>query len=122
MSKLSDDNILELLNGISDRQAIDSDFGGDSDAEDAPCFERKSIGQKSRIKKDTFIHGQTSYYTSSPLHSNTSSDDSSISNSSLNISKLSRLRPKRPKSAVNSDVSLQDPDIEFDIYYINLLC
>ncbi|KAL4104080.1 hypothetical protein QTP88_019393 [Uroleucon formosanum] len=118
MSKLSDDNILELLNGISDRQAIDSDFGGDSDAEDTPCFERKSIGQKNRTM-NTFIHGQTSYYTSSPPHSNTSCDESSISNSSLNISKLSRLKPKRPKSAVNSDVSLQDPDIEFDDKPIN---
>ena len=97
MSKLSDDNILELLNGISDRQAIDSDFGGDSDAEDTPCFERKSIGQKNRTM-NTFIHGQTSYYTSSPLHSNTSCDESSISNSSLNISKLSRLRPKPPNT------------------------
>lgn len=113
MSKLSEDNILELLDGISDRQAIDSDFGGDSDAEDAPCFERKSIGQKNRIKMNTFIHDQSSYYTSSPLHSNTSCDEFSISNSS-NISKLSRLRPKRPKSAVNSDVSLQDPDLNFD--------
>jgi hypothetical protein len=88
MSELSDDNILELLNGISDRQAIDSDFGGDSDAKDAPCFERKSIGQKSRIKMNKFIHSQTSYYTSSPLHSNISCNESSISNSSLNISKF----------------------------------
>jgi len=37
MPHVSQIDILKILNGISDQQAFDSDFGGDSDVEDVLC-------------------------------------------------------------------------------------
>lgn len=52
MSRISNDGILEPFNDISDQQAIDSDFGGNSDAENAPYSDRSSIiGTPSRYNK-----------------------------------------------------------------------
>lgn len=99
MSKLSNDNIVELLNGISDRQAIDSEFEGYSDGEDAPCFDRYSISRTYKRKvRNTNLHGQSSCSTPSPLHSVTSS----------------KLRPQRQKCSANSEMSSQDSDWEYD--------
>lgn len=47
--------ILEMLNSISDQQAFDVDFGGDSDADDLPSFSSthspidRTTGSKKKI-------------------------------------------------------------------------
>lgn len=123
MARISNDDILEMLNGISDQQAIDSDFGGDSDAEDTPCIDRISnisdtrTTKGSKRKKSNLVtnHSSSTSVQSSSSCSTNSYDDSIQLNISSEVPKLSRLRPKQPKSLLDSNLSsLQSSDSECD--------
>lgn len=132
MDKLNDEDILNVLNCITDDQAFDSDAGGDSDADDIPVVEKikliPSTSSVTPIRRSLFSGKNSSRITEIESSSCTSSNLSTISSDSVlsldstessNINPIEkqsilRLRPKRFKTR-SPEVSLDFLDTESDI-------
>ncbi|CAI6367919.1 unnamed protein product [Macrosiphum euphorbiae] len=118
MPHVSQIDILEILNGISDQQAFDSDFGGDSDAEDVLCVSSASNTPTSTTRgskrKNAFNGGPSTSPLSSSSCNINSHDDSNLSTISSEVPKLSRLRSRKLKSAINSNALQSSSGSEVD--------
>ena len=118
MPHVSQIDILEILNGISDQQAFVSDFENDSDAEDVFCVSSVSNTStsitRSSKRKNTFNDSPSTSLLSSSSCNINSYDDSNLPAISSEVSKLSRLRSRKLKSAINSNVLQNSSGSEFD--------
>jgi len=118
MPHVSQIDILEILNVISDQQAFDSDFGGDSDAEDVLCVSSASNTPTSTTRGSKRKNEFNDSPFTSPLSSSSCNinphDDSNLSTISSEVPKLSRLRSRKLKSTINSNVLQNSSGSEFE--------